>query len=257
MTAIFDSHAHLTDEKLISDLDNIILRASENNVRKILTVADSLASCDKVIELANVYPDIYPTAGIHPHYSENTTESDIEKLKQIVLKNQSVKAVGEIGLDFYYGKETKDYQYPLLEKQLAFAQETGLPVILHCRDAEQELVNILNNFTNISGVIHCFSSTKKWCERFVDLGFFVSFSGIVTFKNAKDVKEAAQWIPLDRMLVETDCPYLAPQGYRGRINEPSFIVNTVETIAGIRNLSFEELAEKTYLNTITLFNIKD
>jgi len=257
MTAIFDSHAHLTDKNLIEDLDNIIARANSSNVCKILVVADSLASCTEVIALANVYPNIYPTVGIHPHYSQDTTEADIEELKQIVSANEPVKAIGEIGLDFYYGKETKEYQYSLLEKQLAFAMEIGLPVILHCRDAEQELVNILNDFKGLDGVIHCFSSTKKWCETFVDLGFYVSFSGIVTFKNADDIREAVGWIPLDRMLVETDCPYLAPQGHRGKTNEPAFIVNTIDTISQIKNLSFDYIAEKTYLNTINLFRIED
>ena len=257
MTVIFDSHAHLTDEKLNEDLEQIIARANANNVCKILAVADSLASCAEVIDLAKNYPNIYPTAGIHPNYSEDTTEADIDKLKQIILSNVSVKAVGEIGLDFYYGKDTKEYQYSLLETQLAFALETSLPVILHCRDAELELINILDNFKGIKGVIHCFSSTRKWCEKFVEAGFYVSFSGIVTFKNANDVREAAQSIPLDRMLVETDCPYLAPQGHRGKTNEPALIVNTIEKIAEIRKLSFDCIAENTYLNTINLFRIED
>ena len=178
-------------------------------------------------------------------------------MEEIFLNNKSIKAVGEIGLDFYYGKETKQYQYSLLEKQLFLSEKFNLPVILHCRDAEQELFDILNGFKGVEGVIHCFSSTKDWCEKFIDLGFYVSFSGIVTFKNANDIRSAAKWMPLDRMLVETDCPYLAPQGHRGKTNEPSFIVNTIEAIAKLRDLTFDDIAEKTYKNTLILFKIED
>ncbi len=256
MTVLFDSHAHLTDDRFKNDLQEVITRADEASVKYIITVADSLDESYKTIKLAQQYDNVYPTAGIHPHYAEKVTESDKVGLKTLLTDNPQVKALGEIGLDFYYGKDSKEAQVELFSWQLALAKEMGLPVIIHCRDAEDVILPIIERLGYFLGVFHCFSGDRVFCKKVVDIGFYVSFSGIITFKNAGPVREALDWAPLDRILVETDCPYLAPQKFRGKRNEPSFLLETANKMTEIKKCTLDELSKSVLKNTMNLFNIK-
>jgi len=256
MTVLFDSHAHLTDGKFRDDLKQTVARADEAGVKHIITVADSLVESYKTIELAKEYDNIYPTAGIHPHYAEKSCGSDESVLRSFFADNPELRALGEIGLDFYYGKDSKEAQIDLFSWQFSLAKEIGVPVIIHCRDAQDVILSIIDNIGYFCGVFHCFSGDEVFCRKVIDLGFYVSFSGIITFKNAGSVREAAVLAPMDKVLIETDCPYLAPQSFRGKRNEPSFLSETARKLAEIKESSLDEIAESTLKNTTNLFNIK-
>ncbi len=257
MSVIFDSHTHLSDDKFKHDMRDVIDRADRCGVKKMIAVADNISSSSAVVLLSGEYPDIYPTAGIHPHYACSATEAQLNALRDFVRNHPEVVAVGECGLDFYYGKESKQEQVTLFRYQLELAQEFDLPVIVHCRNAEDTILPLLKEYKSVRGVFHCFSGDKIFCTHVIDLGYYVSFSGIVTFKNAGQVKEAVSIVPSDKLLVETDCPYIAPIGFRGKRNEPSFITVTVEHLADLRNTSFDSIAEVTAENTHKLFRIQD
>lgn len=254
MMRIFDSHAHLTDGQFGGDLANVIQSAGANNIKGIICVADTLESSEKAFEISEKYDWIYPTAGIHPHYAQKVMENDVGKLKDLFQLNKKYVAVGETGLDFYYGKDIKEHQVKLFNIHLDVAIEFGLPVIIHCRESEDVILNILKD-KPVKGLFHCFSGDAFFCEKVIDMGFYVSFSGIITFKNAQNVKDAAKIVPPDRLLIETDSPYLAPEGYRGKRNEPSYLVKTLNALADIRGLQLSDLAEATYKNTESFFKI--
>lgn len=256
--AIFDSHAHLADESFVDDVDDIIMRAAENTVDRILVVADNLNTTRQAFALTNKYKGLYSTAGIHPHNAHSVTQSDKQDLVQFVSENRNVIcAIGETGLDLYYGKDTFQLQAELFDFQLRIAVEFNLPVVIHCRDAEKEILNILDAYPNVRGVFHCFTGDSNFSKKVIQRGFFISFSGIITFKNSQPIREAAQSVPLDKLLIETDSPYLAPQGFRGKRNEPAFIVATRDILAEIKGLTPEQLSACTYENTLRLFNIRN
>lgn len=254
---IFDSHAHLTDEKFAVDVDDVICRASQNHVSGIISVADSVEVSLNVLNLSEKYNWIYPTAGIHPHYAEQVNEEEIEKLYYILRSNKKYVAVGETGLDFYYGKDIKEHQVVLFKKHLDIAAELSLPVIVHCREAEDVILKVLGEKSGLRCLFHCFSGDDIFCRKILEMGFYVSFSGILTFKNSQAIRQAAMVVPLDRILIETDSPYLAPQGYRGKRNEPAYLVNTLESLAEIRKMNVSDMAQITYNNTKDFFSIRD
>ncbi|MCB1195056.1 TatD family hydrolase [bacterium] len=256
--AIFDSHAHLADESFGDDIDDIIMRAAENTVDRILVVADSLHTTRQAFALTSKYKGLYSTAGIHPHNAHTASQSDKNDLLTFVSENRNrISAIGETGLDLYYGKDTFSEQAELFDFHLKLAVEFNLPVVIHCRDAEKETLNILDAYPNVRGVFHCFTGDSNFCKKVIERGFFVSFSGIVTFKNSQTIREAAQCVPLDKILIETDSPYLAPQGFRGKRNEPALIVVTRDVLAEIKCLAPKQLSACTYENTMRLFNIRN
>lgn len=256
MELLIDSHVHLTDLKFDADRDDVIARARQAGVAEMIAVADTLASVHEVIALAQKYENIYPTAGIHPHYAKTTNDAHLADLVEILNSHSNIVAVGETGLDLYYGKDTLAEQLELFEKQVRISLEFGLPLVIHCREAEQHILDILRKYPNSTGVMHCFSGDAAFCENVVACGLYVSFSGIITFKNSDNIREAARITPPDRLLVETDCPYLAPQGYRGKRNEPAYIVKTVECLAEILDVSYDNLVHRTTENTKTLFQLR-
>ncbi|MDX9702730.1 MAG: TatD family hydrolase [Candidatus Auribacterota bacterium] len=255
MANIIDTHSHLADPKFDNDRHDVIRRAQEAGIVAMIAVADTLRSIDDVVDLARQYDVIYPTAGIHCHYAESTLDSDIEQLENILHRTSDIVAVGETGIDLFYGKDTLVRQTQLFETHVKLSLEFGLPLVIHCRDAEQYILDILSRYPDATGVFHCFSGNDIFCRQVVDIGFYVSFSGIVTFKNAEQIRKAVLSAPVDKILVETDCPYLAPQGYRGNRNEPSYILKTVECIAETLQLPFEDVARKTTENARILFGI--
>jgi TatD DNase family protein len=254
---LIDSHTHLDMEDFDADRDLVIQRARSGGVARIVTIGTDLISSNKAIEIANKYQFVYATVGYHPHNAKEAQVRDLEKLRALVSEPKVV-AWGEIGLDFFHRHSPPDSQVEAFERQLDMAFEQDLPVIIHDRDAHTDLLRILRTRKRqYRGVIHCFSGNYDLAMALIELGFYISFPGTVTFRNAVDTQAAASRIPLDRLLVETDCPYLTPVPLRGKRNEPLYVKHTAEKIAVLRQLQFEQLAEATSANTIRLFNLPD
>ena len=254
---LIDSHAHLDMHDFDADRDHVIKRAVQGGVARIVTIGIDLASSRKAIEIARKYGFIYATVGYHPHNADEADAGELEKLRTLASEPKVV-AWGEIGLDFFRRHSPPEKQVKAFERQLDIASEQGLPVIIHDRDAHTDLLRILKSRKRqYRGVIHCFSGNYDLAMDLIELGFCISFPGTVTYKNAVDTQAAAARIPLERLLVETDCPYLTPVPFRGKRNEPLYVKHTAEKIAQLRKLDFEELAQATSATTIRLFNLPE
>jgi TatD DNase family protein len=251
---MIDSHCHLDHESLLSDLSNIIKRSKEVGIQKILTISTTLESFKKIREIIRIDEMIYGTIGIHPHDSEDyqiTSEYIVEKLK----KNPRIIGIGETGLDFFYNNSEKDKQILSFKQHIKASIETKTPLIVHSRNAEDETFDILNTYKdkNLKILMHCFTGTKKFAEKLLTLNSFFSASGIITFKNSINLQETFKFLPLDKILIETDSPFLAPVPNRGKKNEPSFIDFTAKKLAEIKNISKTELIKSTTDNFNKLF----
>lgn len=255
---IFDSHTHLNAEQFNDDIPETIERAKELGVTKMAVVGFDTPTIEKSLQLSNDYSNIYSIIGWHPTEAGSYTK-DIEKKLQEQLTMPKVVALGEIGLDYYWMEDPKEVQAEVFRRQIAIAKEMNLPISIHTREALADTYQILKeeDIRDIGGIMHSFSGDFEWAKRFLDLGMHLSFSGVVTFKKAQDVQEAATHVPLDRLLVETDAPYLAPVPYRGKRNEPGYTRYTVEKIAELRNLPVEEVALQTWKNAHRLFRIAE
>jgi TatD DNase family protein len=254
---LIDSHAHLDMEDFDADRDLVINRARLGGVARIVTIGIDLASSRKAIEIAKKYDFVYATVGCHPHNANEADVRDLEKLRALTSEPKVV-AWGEIGLDFFRRHSPPDKQVKAFERQLDIAFEQDLPVIIHDRDAHTDLLSILKNRKRLyRGVIHCFSGNYDLAMALIEMGFCISFPGTVTYKNAADTQTAASRIPLERLLVETDCPYLTPVPFRGKRNEPLYVKHTAEKIAQLRQMELDQLADATSANTIRLFNLPD
>ena len=254
---LIDSHAHLDMDDFAADRDPVIKRAVQGGVARIVTIGIDLASSKKAIEIAKKYDFIYATVGYHPHNADEADPRDLEKLRALASEPKVV-AWGEIGLDFFRRHSPPEKQVKAFERQLDIASEQALPVIIHDRVAHTDLLRILKSRKKqYRGVIHCFSGNYDLAMALIELGFCISFPGTVTYKNAVDTQAVATRIPLERLLVETDCPYLTPLPFRGKRNEPLYVKHTAEKIAQLRQLDFEELAQAISANTIRLFNLPE
>ncbi|EMF0268791.1 TatD family hydrolase [Enterococcus hirae] len=255
---IFDSHTHLNAEQFNDDIPETIERAKELGVTKMAVVGFDTPTIEKSLQLSHDYSNIYSIIGWHPTEAGSYTK-DIEKKLQEQLTMPKVVALGEIGLDYYWMEDPKEVQAEVFRRQIAIAKEMNLPISIHTREALADTYQILKeeDIRDIGGIMHSFSGDFEWAKRFLDLGMHISFSGVVTFKKAQDVQEAATHVPLDRLLVETDAPYLAPVPYRGKRNEPGYTRYTVEKIAELRNLPIEEVALPTWKNAHRLFRIAE
>ncbi|MFB8465418.1 TatD family hydrolase [Enterococcus hirae] len=255
---IFDSHTHLNAEQFNDDIPETIERAKELGVTKMAVVGFDTPTIEKSLQLSHDYSNIYSIIGWHPTAAGSYTK-DIEKKLQEQLTMPKVVALGEIGLDYYWMEDPKEVQAEVFRRQIAIAKEMNLPISIHTREALADTYQILKeeDIRDIGGIMHSFSGDFEWAKRFLDLGMHISFSGVVTFKKAQDVQEAATHVPLDRLLVETDAPYLAPVPYRGKRNEPGYTRYTVEKIAELRNLPIEEVALQTWKNAHRLFRIAE
>ncbi|MCF6157137.1 MAG: YchF/TatD family DNA exonuclease [wastewater metagenome] len=253
---IIDTHAHLDFPEYKIDLDAVLSRAKEAHVGYIINVGTSLTSSKKSVALANQFKNIYASIGIHPHDASKISEQDWQTL-QLFAKESKVVAIGETGLDYYRNRSPREEQQRMFHKHLDLAKDHNLPVIIHCRDASEDCLNILNSHKNgtLKGVVHCFSGTKETAERFLDLGLYISFTGTITFPNADALREAAKTVPVERILLETDSPFLAPQGKRGERNEPSYLSFTIPTLANIYGLSIKDIERITTFNAYKLFGI--
>lgn len=249
-----DSHAHIDGEEFDADRDEVIERARAAGVTTILNVGTGdphSGVFERAIELGRKHPSVYTAIGTHPHDARFYDEAAELKTKQFLKTGERAIAWGEIGLDFHYDNSPRDVQMDVFRRQLRAARECDVPVIIHTREAETETIEILQteyDGANRCGVFHCFSGSRELATSALDLGFMISFSGIVTFRKAEDLREIAKQVPLDRLLVETDCPFLAPVPYRGKRNEPAYVVEVARCIAELRGLELEEVARLTTEN---------
>ena len=252
---LFDSHCHLDDEKFNEDRAETIARLREGGVERCVCVGSDLPSSRRCVALAEQYPFIYAAAGVHPHEAKDAPADYLDQLKTL-LAHPKVMALGEIGLDYYYDLSPQDVQKRVVQEQLDLACDTDMPVIFHIRDAHGDMFDILRSRSRLpAGVIHCCSASAEMVREYLKMGFYISFAGPITFKNAAGPVSASQTVPLDRLLIETDSPYLAPVPLRGRRNEPANVRYVLEKQAEIHGVPPEELAEITFRNACALYRI--
>ena len=252
---MIDSHCHLDFEPLFENIDEIIKRSKQVGIEKLLTICTTLESFKKIKILVKKDKIIYGTYGIHPHEAKNdkiTSDSIIKVVKQ----TEKIIGIGETGLDFYYNHSEKNDQIKSFEEHIQASIELNIPLIIHSRNAENETLEIFNKYKNdkLKILMHCFTGSKKFAENLLNLGAYFSASGIITFKNSQELQNTFKFIPLDKILIETDSPYLAPVPNRGKQNEPSFVVHTAQKLADIKQISNFDLIKNTTSNFNTLFN---
>ena len=250
-----DSHAHLDDERFDADREEVVARALAAGVSLIVNIGADMASSARSVALAETYPGIYAAVGMHPHDSQDMQETDYLQLERWTT-HPKVVAIGEIGLDYHYDLSPRPVQKEVFLRQLDLARKTGKPFIIHEREAHADMMDIIRNAARgLNGVFHCFSGSVETAREYLKMGFYISVAGPVTFSKSLKTKEVAKAVPLDRLLVETDSPYLTPQPFRGKRNEPAHVRLVAEEIANLRDISLAELAVATTANVRRLFNI--
>ena len=249
-----DTHAHLDFPQFDDDREEVIARALAAGVGIIINVGTDLASSRRAVTLAEAYPQIYAAVGVHPHDAKTLTDEALAELGELA-RHPKVVAIGEIGLDFYRDLSPRNVQREAFERQLALAQELGKPVIIHDREAHAEVMAILRRWPGLRGVLHCFSGDLDMAHEAIEMGFYISVAGPVTFKNARRLPEIVRQLPLERLLIETDCPYLAPHPYRGRRNEPAYVRLVAQKVAELKGMSLERVARVTTANARQLFGL--
>lgn len=260
---LIDSHAHLDMSQFGQDREEVLQNAIKNGIGIIITIGCDIPSSRKAVDLAHKHPQIYATVGFHPHDASKLDSGTLPELRKMA-ELPKVVGIGEIGLDFYRNRSPRSIQIEAFEKQLALAAELDLPVVIHDREAHQETTTILKDWTlqrrltrpaGPLGVLHCFSGDVAMAEEFVASGFMVSIPGPVTYPNSNRLVDVVKAISLDNLIIETDCPYLTPQQFRGKRNEPAYVKFVAEEIAKIKKATFEEVAQATTDNTISLFRL--
>ncbi|GAB6179079.1 TatD family hydrolase [Desulfotomaculum defluvii] len=252
---LIDSHAHLDNERFNEDQTQVIARCEEK-LTAVINVGYDLVSSGRSVKLADSYPFIYAAVGIHPHDAKEAPEKYLEQLRKMA-EHPKVVAIGEIGLDYYYDLSPRDIQKKVFREQLQLAKELNKPFIIHDRDAHGDIMQILREEAPYpaGGVMHCFSASWEIAQECMKLGLYISLAGPVTFANAGKLKDIAEIVPLDRLLVETDCPYLTPVPHRGKRNEPAYVQYVVDHVARLKNMDAQELAQRAAENTIRLFGL--
>ena len=253
---IIDSHCHLYSEKL-EEIREEILNNLDNNLICICS-ADCIETSIKCIKLSNKNKNVYATVGFHPHEAEGFTESSLLELEELVKQNNKVVAIGEIGLDYYYDFSPREIQKEVLEKQIVLADKLNLPCVFHVREATEDFLNIIKNLAKkykIRGVVHSFSGSIETAKILLDFGFYLGINGIITFKNANKMLDVVKFLPLDKILIETDAPYLTPVPFRGQTNRPEYVRYVAEKIAELKEISVEDVINITTQNAKELFNI--
>lgn len=250
---IFDTHAHYDDEQFNDDRDILLTHMEDNGVSTIINVGASLDGCKNSIALAEKYPFIYAAIGVHPDEVGSLNEETFAWLKK-QCEHQKVVAVGEIGLDYYWDNESHDLQKKWFIAQLNIAKEKNLPVVIHSREAAQDTLEIMKEYAkDLTGIIHCFSYSVEMAKEYIKMGFYIGIGGVVTFKNSKKLKDVVSEIPLERIVLETDCPYLSPVPNRGKRNSSLNLKYVIEEIASIKDISPEEVIRQTELNAYTVY----
>ncbi len=255
MTRIFDSHAHYDDGRFDADRDAVIASLAAAGVKAVLNSASDLESSRAALALAKRYPFFRASAGVHPHEARTLDDAALDEIGRL-CREKEVVALGEIGLDYYYDRSERDVQREAFRRQLALAREVDLPVIVHSRDAAQDTLELLREFRP-RGVVHCFSYSAEVARELLSMGMYLGFTGVVTFPNAKKPLEAAAAVPLDRLLIETDCPYLAPVPCRGKRCDSTMLPHTAAALAEAKGLSVDALLEVTWENAMRVYELGD
>lgn len=253
---LIDTHTHLDFDQYDGDRKNVILRAKENNVKAMITIGIDLETSKRSIEIAQQHSNIFAAVGIHPHDAAKATQEDINELETLI-EHPAVVAIGEVGLDFYHNLSPRDVQRKMLRMFLDWALTKEYPLIIHTREADDEILHIIRekSRTGWHGVFHCFSGDVKMAEQVLELGFHISFTGNVTFKNSKSV-HVMKTVPLEKLMIETDSPFMAPVPHRGKRNEPAFVNHVAQKIATVKEIETDEVARVTSQNAINLFGLK-
>lgn len=255
---IFESHAHYDDENFDKDRDTLLASLKEHGIGTVINIGASLAGSEDTVKLAGQYPFIYGAVGVHPGEVEELTEEGIARPHSL-CGHEKVVAVGEIGLDYHYPEPAVSVQKKWFERQLELAREVKLPVIIHSREAAKDTLDIMQAYHagEIGGVVHCFSYTKEMAREYLEMDYYFGIGGVITFKNAKKLKEAVQYIPMDRILLETDSPYLSPEPHRGERNSSLNLPYVAEAISELKGISYEEVVESTERNARRLFGLEN
>lgn len=253
--SIFDSHAHYDDEDFNEDREQVIREIQEAGVVGVLNCGSTIEGARMSLKLADQYDIFYAAVGIHPEHADTLDDVILEEIKAMT-KHQKVKAIGEIGLDYYWDENPpRDIQQEAFRKQMALAEELGLPVVIHDRDAHEDTLMIIKEFPKVKGVVHCFSGSVEFAKQCLKEGYYIGVTGVVTFKNAKKIVEVVKEVPLDKLLVETDCPYMAPTPFRGKRNRSDYIPYILEEMAKIKGLTIEEMCVVTRQNVGDLLKL--
>ncbi len=252
---LFDTHAHLHFPEFAQDLDAVLERARAAGVARIVTIGTDRETNTAAVALAERSPEIYATVGIHPHDAAAATEADFEAMESLARSSAKVVALGEMGLDFFRNLSPREVQESVFRRQLGLARRLGRPVVVHCRDAHGETLAILSEekAEEMGGIMHCFSADVEVAKRCLDLGLLISIAGPVTYKNARWLPDVARFVPEDRLVVETDCPFLPPHPYRGTRNEPAYVALTAARVAELRGMDVDSLAAAMTRNAARLF----
>lgn len=253
---LFDTHAHYDDPRFDGIRDDLLATMPGKGVKYITNIGTDLATSRATLELTRKYPFVYGAAGFHPHEAKSMTDEALDEIVSM-LGDGKIRAMGEIGLDYYYDLSERDVQRAAFARQLEIAKELDLPVVIHEREACADMLDILSASGVRRGVVHCFGGSRETAKILLDLGFYISFTGAITFKNARKAYEVVPYIPSDRIMAETDCPYLTPVPFRGETNHSGYLKYTVEKIAEMRGISFEEAAAMTFGNALAFYDIED
>ena len=252
---LFDTHAHMDSRSFDCDREALLADLPNRGIRYLMNPGCSLASSHAAVELANKYDYIYAAVGSHPDAADEVNDAVIAEYWELCKLNPKIKAIGEIGLDYHYEDIPRQLQQKAFIAQLELAKELDLPVIVHERDAHEDGMGIIKSFPTVKGVFHCYSGSAEMARQLVDLGWYIGFTGVLTFKNARRAVETAESIPLERIVLETDCPYMAPTPFRGKRNDPGYLYRMAEQLAQIRGRSVEEIHEITVENGKRLYRI--
>tara|TARA_B110000858_G_C17691939_1_gene421651 strand:- start:79 stop:849 length:771 start_codon:yes stop_codon:yes gene_type:complete len=253
---IIDSHCHLNYLNDSISLNEVLTNAKLCDIELLLNIATKSSEFDNLIKISNIYDQVYFTLGIHPHEANDFNDETVKKIYDNVY-NRKFLGIGEMGLDYFYNHSDKSTQISAFEKQIEISQDLDIPIIVHMRDAEEDTLKIFRNNLkkkSFNGVIHCFTGTQRFADEVIEMGFYISASGIITFKKSENLRNIFSTLPDDRILVETDSPYLSPEPLRGKKNQPSHIIHTIKKLAEIRNTNYDFLATLTKKNFLTLFN---
>ena len=251
---LFDTHAHMNDPVFDQDRDALLQSLAGQGVGLVMNPGCSYENSLQAIEIAERYPFVYAAVGTHPDTADEVDEALIEKYRRLCT-HEKVKAIGEIGVDYYYETIPREIQLKAFRLQMELARETGLPVIIHERDAHDDGMRMVKEFPDVTGVFHCYSGSAEMARQLVKMGWYIGFTGVLTFKNARKAVETAQSIPLDRIVLETDCPFMAPEPFRGKRNHPGYLYRMAERLAELRGLSVEEVTAITMENGKRLYRI--
>ena len=253
---LFDTHAHMDDRAFDDDREQLLAELPNQQIQLVMNPGCSLESSRNAVKLANAYDYIYAAVGSHPDVADEVNEDMLEEYRKLCKLNDKVKAIGEIGLDYHYEDIPRDLQKKAFRAQMALAAELDLPAIVHERDAHEDGMAIVKEFPQVKGVFHCYSGSAEMARQLVDLGWYIGFTGVLTFKNARKAVEVASSIPLERIVLETDCPYMAPEPFRGKRNDPGKLYRMAEKLAEIRGVSVEEIHRITVENGKRLYRIE-